>query len=201
MFRSLVLAATLVLLLTACSNRRETEPERTATEQLLFSTAAERAADKLALSIAEGEKVFVDATYAEGLDSKYLIGTIRDRVLRAGGDLVNKREAADVVIEPRIGAMSVDRNRTLVGIPDFGIPIPLAGPLNFPEIALFKRDTQQGVIKIATTQYNATTGMLVQSLDPVYGFAHKTDWSALIFFSWQTNDLVPEPERENWVGR
>lgn len=201
MFRSLFLPAALCLLLTACSTQRGTEPARTATEQLLFSTAAERAADKLAFSLPEGSKVFVDPAYAEGTDSKYLLGTIRDRLLRKGSDLVDDKGKADIVIEPRIGAISVDRDKTLFGIPDFGVPIPLAGQVQMPEIALFKRDTQQGVIKVAATAYDAKTGLLIQSLDPVYGFAHKKEWAALIFFSWDTNDLVPEPARQDWVGK
>lgn len=201
MFRSLFLPAALCLLLAACSTQRGTEPARTATEQLLFSTAAERAADKLAFSLPEGSKVFVDPAYAEGTDSKYLLGTIRDRLLRKGSDLVDDKGKADIVIEPRIGAISVDRDKTLFGIPDFGVPIPLAGEVQMPEIALFKRDTQQGVIKVAATAYDAKTGLLIQSLDPVYGFAHRKEWAALIFFSWDTNDLVPEPAREDWVGK
>lgn len=201
MFRSLFLPAALCLLLVACSTQRTTEPARTVTEQLLFSTAAERAADKLAFSLPEGSKVFVDPAYAEGTDSKYLLGTIRDRILRKGSDLVDDKGKADIVIEPRIGAISVDRDKTLFGIPDFGVPIPLAGEVQMPEIALFKRDTQQGVIKVAATAYDAKTGLLIQSLEPVYGFAHKKEWAALIFFSWDTNDLVPEPAREEWVGR
>jgi hypothetical protein len=201
MYRSLIIPAILLLSLAACSSTRESEPARTATEQLLFSAAAERAADKLAFNLATGTKVFVDGVNVEGSDSKYLLGTIRDRVLRRGGELVDARDKADVVIEPRIGAISVDREKWLFGIPDFGVPIPLAGPVEFPEIALFKRDTQQGVIKVAAMAYNARTGQLVQSLEPVYGFAHKKEWAALIFFSWDSNDLVPEPDRQNWIGR
>lgn len=200
-FRSLVLPAAMLLLLAGCSTHRESEPERTATEQLLFSTAAERAADQLVFQIPEGSKVFVDASFVEGTDSKYLISTIRDRILRRGNDLVDSKLIADVVIEPRVGAMSIDRNKVLVGTPDFGIPVPLAGPVEFPEIAFFKRDTRQGVIKIAATAYNATTGLMIQSLDPVYGFAHKKDWVLLFFISWDTDDLMPEPQRQNWIGR
>jgi hypothetical protein len=168
---------------------------------MLFSTAAERAADKLAFNLQAGTKVFVDAAYAEGTDSKYLIGSIRDRVLKRGGQLVDDKGKADIVIEPRIGAMSVDHDKFLFGIPDFGVPVPLAGPVQFPEIALFKRETQQGVIKVAATSYDAKSGELVQSIDPVYGFSHRKEWAALILFSWDTNDLVPDPDRKDWVGR
>src|SRR3546814_12268125 len=97
-----------------------------------------------------------------------------------------------MAVEPRIGAMSVDHNKTLYGIPDYGIPVPLAGPLKTPEIAFYKRETQQGVIKLAVTSYNPKTGALIQSVDPVYGYAHTTERAVLIFFYWTRNDLMPE---------
>jgi len=198
MIRPVLLSASLLLFLTACSSQRESAPQRTATEQLLFSAAADRAADKLAFNLAEGTKVFVDATYAEGTDSKYLLSAIRDRIMRKGIDLLDKREEAEVVIEPRIGAISVDADKTLFGIP--AIPVPLVG-VEVPELALFKRSHQQGVIKIAATSYNPKTGLLIQSLDPVYGFSNHKEWTALIFFSWRTNDVMPEPDRQQWIGK
>ena len=70
-----------------------------------------------------------------------------------------------------------------------------------PELALFKSDTQQGVVKLALTVFDAKSGKLVQPGDPVYGFAYRTDWTALFFISWESNDLVPEPEKEQWIGR
>lgn len=201
MIRSFLLPATLILLLAGCSSVRETEPGRTAQEQLLFSTAAERAVDRLSLTVPAAGKVFVDPAYAEGTDSKYLLSLLRDRVLREGAYLTDDRAQADMVIEPRIGAMSVDRGKYLIGISTFDVPIPLTGDLSIPDIALYKRDRQQGVIKVALTSYDAKTGALGQSLGPVYGFSQKTDWSAFFIFSWSDNDLMPELEKEGWVGK
>ena len=198
MFRALFIAA-IAVSLTACSFARETEPERSATEQLLFSTAMDRVGAALALEMNKETKVYVEEKYAEGTDAKYLIATIRDRVLREGGRLVPARADADLVLEPRIGAASVDRKTFLFGIPSFNLPVPLAGPLPFPELALFKRDRQQGVVKLAMASYDAKTGKLHQSTEPVYSFYERTDWAALLFFSWQDNDLVPEPYVQDWV--
>lgn len=187
--------------LAACSTQRESEPARTATEQLLFSTAAERAADKLALNLQPGTRVFVDPAYVEGTDSKYLMSTLRDRVLKRGAALAEGKDKADVVLEPRVGAISVDRDKTLLGIPEMKIPVPLAGPIETPEIALFRKGSRQGVIKVATTAYDAKSGALIQSLEPVVGFANKNDWTVLLFFSWDSNDLMAEPDRKEWIGR
>ena len=199
MIRVVLIAATAAL--AACSSARESEPGRTATEQLLFSVAAERAVDQLTLDIPVDAKVFVDPAYVEGTDSKYLLSTIRNRVLQRGAALVDGKDRADIVLEPRIGAISVDRGQTLVGTPRFDIPIPAAGDMTFPQLAIFKSDTQQGVIKVAATSYDPKSGKLIQDLDPVYGFSHKTEKVALFLFSWSANDLMPTPEKEIWVGQ
>jgi hypothetical protein len=195
-------AATVVLLLAlgACSTLRESEPGRTATEQLIFSTAIDRVCDRLAIDLPAGSKVFVDATYVEGTDSKYLVASLRDRILRHGGNLVAARDQADLVFEPRVGALSIDRKKTLFGIPSIPIPIPLAGDLTLPELALFKRDRRQGVVKLALTSYDARTGALKTSQEPSYAFSHQTEWVVLLFVSWDSNDLMPDPENDNWVG-
>jgi hypothetical protein len=193
-------AILLVLALSACSQLRESEPGRTATEQLIFSTAIDRVCDQLAIQLPTNSKVFVDATYVEGTDSKYLVASLRDRILRRGGNLVAARDQADLVFELRVGALSIDRKKTLVGIPSIPIPIPLAGEFTFPELALYKRDRRQGVVKLALTTYDAKTGALKDSQEPTYAFSHQTDWVVLLFFSWDSNDLMPNPQNDEWVG-
>jgi hypothetical protein len=197
MIRPVLVSAALLLVLTACSARRETDPGRTASEMLLVSTAADRAADKLTFSLQPGTKVFIDASYVEGTDSKYMISALRDRVARKGGDLVDDKGKADLLIEPRIGALSIDRDKTLFGTP--AIPVPLVG-VEVPEIAIFKRSYQQGVVKLAATSYDPKTGLMVQSHDPVYAFSNRKDWTFLIFFSWTTTDLMPDEDKQHWIG-
>ena len=197
MIRSALLCATLLFVLAGCSSRRETDPWRSASEMLLFSAASDRAADKLTFNLQPGTKVFVDATYIEGTDSKYAISAIRDRVARKGGDLVDDKGKADLIIEPRIGALSVDRDRILFGTP--AMPVPLVG-LEIPEIAIFKRSYQQGVAKFAATTYDPKTGLMVQSHEPVYAFSNRKDWTLFFLFSWTTTDLMPEEDKEEWVG-
>lgn len=183
----------LMLVLVACSTVRESEPGRTATEQLIFSTAIDRVCDQLALDLPAGSKVFVDASYVEGTDSKYLVASLRDRILRHGGQLVAARDQADLLFEPRVGALSIDRKKTLVGVPSIPLPIPLTSEVSLPELALFKRDRRQGVVKLALTSYDARTGELHSAQEPIYAFSHQTEWVALLFISWDSNDLMPNP--------
>jgi hypothetical protein len=190
----------LLVVLAGCTTSRETEPQRTATEELLISTAADHAADAIKFDIPPGAKVFVDASNFEGTDSKYAIGAIRDRILQLGGYLVSDRVLADTVVEIRSGALSVDQSQTLVGIPQFDIPIPLAGPLGIPEIALFKKSERRGVAKFAAMSYGAKTGEPEASTGPRYGFSHDTHWVLLFFFSWSSDDVLPEENREKPIG-
>src|SRR5689334_8369238 len=99
--------AGLCLLLTGCIAERATSPLRTATEELLISTAADRAADKLAEQIPANIRAYLDA-YIDAPDGIYATRAIRDRLLRRGIVLADDRAAADVVIEVRSGALSTD---------------------------------------------------------------------------------------------
>ncbi|MEI9984530.1 MAG: hypothetical protein WDN69_15800 [Aliidongia sp.] len=102
----ILLAAGLAGPLAACTTTVDTAPPRSASEELLISKAAEQAADALKLEIPAGTKLFVDATNFDGTDSKYAIGTIRDRLARQGAVLVDKKPDAQTVVELRSGALS-----------------------------------------------------------------------------------------------
>ncbi len=137
-----------------------------------------------------GTKVFVDAQYFEGLDSKYTIGAIRDQLLKDGGQLVADRGAADVVVEIRSGAQSIDDDSTLIGIPQTQLPIPLSGSnLTIPEIALFKKAQRIGTAKVAMTGYDQKSGVYQFTVGPHLGLSHETKWTVLLLFSWTTEDF------------
>lgn len=188
----IALAAMTALLLAGCTTERRSAPSRTATEQLMISAAADRAAQNLSIAIPAGTKVFVDSTYFEGTDSKYAVAAIRDRLLRRGAHLVEKRDQAAMIVELRSGALSIDENPLIVGIPQMDLPIPLAGNLGLPEIALFKRARRQGVAKFAAAGYDAKTGKLISSSASDFGFSQQTEYDALFIISWSTSDVMPE---------
>jgi hypothetical protein len=197
MKRVFVATGAIILALGGCSTERKTDPPRTATEQLLISAAADRAAERVKLDVPKGAKLFVDSSNFDGTDAKYAIAALREQLLRDGGRLVSSRTDADYVVEIRSGALSIDENSVLVGIPQMDIPIPLAGSsFSFPEIALFKKEERKGVAKFAAAGYGAEDGMLADASAPQYGFSHETEWIVLLFISWRTSDLLPESARE-----
>ena len=178
-----------ILLSTGCTTMRSTDPERTATEQLLLSIAADKAAESLVLNIPAGTRVFVEAVNFEGYDSKYAIGAIRDHVLRQGLRLTDDKAQAESIVEIRSGALSVDQQATLIGIPKFDLPIPFAGDFTFPEIALYKSETQQGVAKFAATSYDAKEGRFISSARPEAASSYQEKTVLLFFISWSDDNL------------
>lgn len=194
MWRLATVVILLGLTIGACSTEKASSPDRTATEQLLISAAADRAANNLDLKIPEGTKIFIDTEYFEGTDSKYALSAIRASLLRRGAAIVADRKDANAIVELRSGALSIDETDWLVGVPSFAIPIPLAGRFDTPEIALFKRTERKGVAKFSAHSYGVKDGRLIDSTAPQFGYANKRDWVVLLFISWKTSDLPSEKD-------
>ncbi|HEY1720944.1 MAG TPA: DUF6655 family protein [Magnetospirillaceae bacterium] len=190
---SAILAAAIGL--SGCTTVRQTDPARSATEELIISSAIDRMVDRLQISIPKGTKVFVDNSFFDATDAKYAQGSIRERLLQSGAFLVADRKDADMVVETRSGAQSLDDSSFLIGVPQTPLPIPLAGTLTIPEIALFKRERRQGVAKAALTIYNAKTGEYRSATGAQYGYSRETDWTVLLLISWSNDDVTPDPDR------
>ncbi len=181
-------------LLGGCSTSRVSDPVRTATEQLLLSTATDHAMQSARrLEIFANRKVFLDATYFDSYDSKYVIGSIRDALSRAGARLVDNMTNSDVIIEARSGALSVDSSDMLVGIPKTSVPVPLAGQLQTPELAFYKSQTEVSVAKIALLAFAKTSRAHVYSSGPLEGTAHDIS-HCFLFVSWNRTD-IPEHQK------
>ena len=129
-------------LFVGCVTNKNTVTPRSATEQLLISTAADHALSNTnaALELFAGRHVFLDSSYFDSYDSKYVIGTIRDCLSRAGAYLVDNATNSDVVIEARSGALAINQSDTMFGIPAITIPVPLTGTVQTPEVAFYKAE-------------------------------------------------------------
>jgi hypothetical protein len=187
-FWTVGLAALTAMLLSGCTTGRQTDPPRTATEQLLISTAADRAAASIALNLGPERKCFLDATNFEGLDSKYAIAAIRSSLLKKGTRFVGDKKDADTIVEIRSGALSIDKHDTLVGIPSVDIPIPLAGNFGTPEIALYKSEEQEGIAKFAATAYDAKDGRFLGESTPPLGRS-QIKRQVVLIVSWIEDDV------------
>jgi hypothetical protein len=186
----------LALALCSCTMDRVTVPLRSAREEMTISSAADRAADKLAAALPPGGSVYIDATYFDAPDGKYAIGAIRAAIARRGTLVQDDRTKAERIVELRSGALSIDQNKFLIGIPEFALPIPLSGTATVPEIALYSYHDNQGVAKFAATEFNRADGALVAAPDPVYGYSHDEKRRLLLFISWSHEDFLDERDKD-----
>lgn len=178
------------LLVTGCSDFTMTNPPRTVTEQLLLSTAADRALRSASLDMFRGKKVYVDGTYFDSYDSKYVLGAIRDTFSQAGALLAPNPAASEIIVEARSGAYSIDYSSSLIGIPTLGVPIPLAGAINIPELAFYKSSKQDSIAKFALLAYDTKSREHFYSSGPMVGKS-RNYFHKCLGFLWVNTD-IPE---------
>lgn len=184
----------LLLFTGGCAWFKNTEPPRSATEQLLLSTSADRAMASVDLKRFANQRVFLSTNYFSSYDAPYAIGDIRDALSRAGALLETNPANADIIIEARAGALSADSADTLIGVPSSGLPIPMAGSVSIPEIALYKSSTQMGYAKIALLAYGAHSRAHIFSSGPLVGKSYNI-YHKILFISWQSTD-IPEKQKD-----
>ena len=176
-----------------CLQTRLSEPPRTAVEQLLLSTAAERSLHQVHWDMFAEKRVFVDTNYFESYDKPYVLGTVRDLLSQHGALLATNASDAEIIIEPRSGALSTDSSSSLVGMPSVPIPIPLVATLTSPELYLWKTEKLFSTAKIALLAYDQKSRKHVYSSGPLAGKASHRYYKFLGYFSTTRTDL---PEKK-----
>jgi hypothetical protein len=193
-------ALLLAFLMTGCVQTRITEPQRTAVEQLLLSTATDRAFDEVDMTTVRDRRVFIDPAYFESYDKHYVLGTIRDVLSNNGALLVRSIDDAEVIVEPRSGALSIDSSQSLIGLPSTPIPIPFTGTVQTPEIAIFKTEHQFSVAKLALLAYERESGRHLHSTGPLVGESFHKYYTILGYIRITTTG-IPEKKTRSFRRR
>ncbi|MFT6563231.1 MAG: hypothetical protein ACJAX6_001622 [Limisphaerales bacterium] len=196
--RPLTLALALLAgLASGCVNKqRMTQPAQSVGEQLLLSTAIDRTLSELdmeAISRLKGFKVYLSTTYLKALDQEYLIGSLRDLLFSSGVLLVDDVSLAQMVVEVRSGANSLDSATVTAGIAeDQALPNPVTGaPVALPELALFKKENNVSVTTMALVAYRTDTREHIFSSGSLLGGAYDRHYQILGLFRLRFTD-VPE---------
>lgn len=192
-----VILTILALYGAGCASEEETNPPRSATEQLLLSTAADRALSTVNFNIFSGQSIYLDFTYFDSYDAKYAEGEIRDALNRAGALLMPDAKSADVIIEARSGAYSIDTNSVFFGIPAIPIPIPTEATVPVtPRVAFYERDSQDSYAKIALLAYANKSRAHIYSSGTLDGHSYHTYRSLLVISWWRTD--IPEKAKKKY---
>ncbi|MFN4295469.1 MAG: DUF6655 family protein [Brevundimonas sp.] len=196
-----ILSALLAAVLAAaCASTSETNPSRTATEQLLVARAADRAVENLTLPVPDGSVVFVDETYFRAEASPYAISAIREALSQAGYALARNRDQADVIFEIRAGALSLEQMRRLLGIPAMSVPLSDYRVVSFPELSLYSRRDRSGVAEFSGFVYRAGDGAPIAAVAPMIGQYTIRSHRLLMMMTWGQQFAEPgeQDPGESW---
>ncbi len=169
-----------ILSLSGCG----TTTKKSVTEQLLVSDAVDHAIQQLDFTHIRGEKVFLDVSYMNTIaatpgmawvNASYVHSSLRQHLLASHCLLQDTKEDADVIVEPRLGAMGADSHNVIYGFPQNSVLataatlFPNSPPVpTLPELSIGKQSVQYGAAKLAVFAYRRDTrepvwqsGMLV----------------------------------------
>ncbi len=178
-----------------CATTSTSNTARTATEQLLISAAMDRAMSNVSFSDFHGTSVFVDDKYLDSVDKGYLVGSLRHRILEAGGTIAPAADASDVVLEVRSGGVGTDSQESFIGIPSIGIP---GLPIELPEVKFASRNTQMGTAKLGLVCYDAKTGRALGSGGGSTALTHNNDTYVLGIGPFRSGSVLDQ--RQQAVG-
>lgn len=162
-----ILALGMIFLLCGCG----TTLSRSATEQLLSSDAVDRSISQIDFRDLSGKKVFLDTKYLKTVkgvgfvNADYITSSLRQQMMAAGLLLQDKLEAADYVVEARVGALGANSHEVTYGMPQNAslttmintassmVPTMPAIPA-LPEISFAKKNDERASAKIIVFAYH-----------------------------------------------
>ncbi|MDG2125133.1 MAG: hypothetical protein P8J87_15630 [Verrucomicrobiales bacterium] len=195
---STVAGTAAILIGSGCAQTDITKPKRSAVEELLISRAADSAVGEMDVTALSGKKVYFEEKYVGATDDSdggyvgdklYLLGSIRNLISANGGRLVDTAGDAEVIVEARSGALSIDNSESLIGMPAVPIPIPSVGTFETPELPLYKTEKQYSVAKVALFAYDASSRKHLLSSGTTTGLSHHHYYKALGIITWNDTDL------------
>jgi hypothetical protein len=209
-------AAFLAVSSTGCiGGIRDTTTARTSTEQILVSTAAERAIagfDNVEQEL-KGKRVAIDDTRFESVDKAYAVSGIRHFVSEHGGLLcplappkIKDKDGKDVdgpgpdrVLEIRNGGLGINDTSFGLGLPALPLAVPsVTVTAMSPPLYLFFRGKQEGWAKFQFWIYDPKQEAYVAKSKDLWGHTYYSKWYVLFVGPFDfSNDIYPEDKDVN----
>lgn len=180
----LLIVAVFLATIVGCTNTSTSNTPRTAKEQMLLSNAVDQSLDKIDFMPIYGQKVFIEDKYLECVDKNYVMGSLRHRVMRAGGALA-AADDAEVIMEVRSGGVGTDSSEMFLGIPQ----LPLPAGMQTPEIRLTEKKSQYAYSKLGLVLYDAKTKAVLGDGGISMAQSDDNNWYVLGMGPWQDGTL------------
>lgn len=212
---AVIFGVALIAQTTGCiGSIRETTTPRTASEQLLISTAAERAISGFENVEQElkGRRVAIDDTKFESVDKPYALSALRHYVSEHGGHIVplapvKTKDAAgkdvevgpDRILEIRNGALGINDTSWGIGVPAFPLAVPSMPVTSMtPPLYLFFRGKQEGWAKFQFWILDPKQDAYVARSKDLWGKSYYSKWYILGCGPFDfSNDIYPEDDQVN----
>ena len=185
--RFLVLSAALCALLhvaSGCAFSSRVQTPRSSWEQILATTAIDRALEQVEWPEVDGKSVFVEVgPPGDVLDDRYLQRSIEVALADRGAQIARNLEGAEYVLNCLVGAIGLDISGRFLGLMgSHGGFIPFT----IPELALYKNTLRRGVAKTEIYLVDLETKKIIHHSGPVEGAAYRR--SKTFFFVFETRE-------------
>jgi len=159
----MLLVGAALLVGAGCGSTRITSTSRSATEQLLLTTAADRAIFGIDFRPLVGWPVYLDTSNLSAVDKDWLTYRLREVMTGQGVQLVDDRQSAAVIVEAGAAVYATDSFNGFLGVPSVPFVGTLVGlpALTSPEVSIADKTEQFGVSRIALFARDAETGRMV----------------------------------------
>lgn len=146
-----------------CGTTKWSDTSRTATEQLLISSAMDDVIDEFDFYPLTGRKIYIESKGVVSTDKEYLLSLLRQQLAANGTFIQETKESADYILEVSTGAVGTNRYELMYGIPETSVPaiLTLGTATSIPEVPFIKRTDQKAQIKLTMWAYNKKTGAII----------------------------------------
>jgi hypothetical protein len=189
--RLLVLSATLCALLhvaSGCAFSSRVQTPRSSWEQILATTAIDRALKQLEWPEVDGKSVLVEVgPPGDVLDDRYLQRSIEVGLANRGAKIAKNVESAEYRLSCLVGAIGLDISGRFLGI------MGSSGgfiPIKIPELAIYKNTLRRGVAKAEIFLVDLETNEIVHHSGPVEGATYRRSKTFFFFFETRDSDTT-----------
>ena len=189
--RRLVLFAALCALLhvaSGCAFSTRVETPRSSWEQLLATTAIDRALEQVEWPEVNGKSVFVEVgPPGDVLDDLYLRRRIEVTLAERGAQIVRNAEAAEYALSCLVGAIGLDISGRFLGLQGSAGGVI---PFTIPELALYKNTLREGFAKTEIYLVDLETQKVVHHSGPVEGATYRRSKTFFFFIETRKSDTT-----------
>ncbi len=182
-----IFALSFTILVSGCATTKQTgtETPRSATEQLLLSTAAERSATQIEGPVFLGVPLYLEVAGLTN-DAAFAKETVASELQARGAIVVTEVTKATYTVRILVQAFGTDQTESFLGIPAMNVIVPI------PEIALFKRRRQTARSRLRYIVIDTRTGQTVGRAQEAEGKTTSTRWT-ILFFAFERSDIADRP--------